>query len=146
MSAEPQVQRFAKALDTFESTEVIKMIGEARRSAFEGDPDSAIQWLVWANGGLPQDVRIKSPLEQVREKVNELPGIEDFKAQNPEYRGASLSNFHLRSDYYNEVQQFILEQVEPLIEQIIDSMQDHNLLFQETRRYHKTDAPQVSQI
>jgi hypothetical protein len=143
---EPKEQRFAKALDTFASTDVIEMIRLARQcEKVNADPDGAFNWLEGANNGLPETARlIPSPKTWLIEESKKIISLEDFRKRNRAYMKLSPQN--LEREYAGQILQFKLDQVEPTIAKIMDAMQRCNLLYQETRKWHKSDAPQISVI
>lgn len=139
-------QRFAKALDTFASADIIRLISEAENSAFKAQEiDNAFDWLDTANSRLPENVRLKrSPSDQLKDELSLVISIEDFRRRNPAY--AHLSRENLKREYYGEIEQFKVDTFKKIKTQITDSMQEHNMYFQESRKWHKTDAPMVSEI
>lgn len=147
MSAPEQGQRFAKALDTFASSQILEIISEAEDLASRGYVDGAFDKLDFAYGRLPDNVRKdipKQPSEQLIDFTDGLATIEDYKLRTQELM--RMSSLALKRMYFAEMQELKLEKFKEIKRQITDAMQAHNMYFQEIHRQHKSDAPIVTEI
>ena len=88
-------QRYAKALDTFASSAILQLIGEAESLAMSGNIDQAFDILDFANGRLPNNVRLAkdgkeySPSAQLTKALEDVISIDDYRLKDKEYMSYS---------------------------------------------------------
>lgn len=145
MSENEPNQRFAKALDTFASSDIIRLLAQAEDLAtLQGEYDTAFARLDDANGRLPQNVRIKEPSEQYQEMIQEKEmDLADFRLLSHSFARLSQENLN-RVYFFQYLGPLCFQKFKEVKKQIIDAMQAKNMYFQEINRRHNSDAPQTT--
>ena len=145
MESEQKEQRFAKSLDNSATTPILMLITDAENLIILRDTDGAFNKLDFADRRLPDVARLDMmPSIRLQKFRESFLTLGDYRKKEKQFM--RLSPQALTRQYYYDRTEQEIQLFKEVTQGIIDSMQKHQIYLQETRRWHKSDAPQVSVI